>query len=197
MVWEYLKYSFVFIENGVIICNKNETHKPLIELLYESKKRTGGDDIKELHFDKCLNQYVCIYYKPEVRQNVLRRGTVTFHQTAYVPMEIDRTKIILENIDEMLEMDTVSLYAEYLCQDVIRTPPMPSPQQQHRQPNALRVERLNAGFVLIDLDSYYGCTYFPTHIYIYIPILYAINSTPPIRYRTSHDETSRTKYSPK
>jgi hypothetical protein len=129
-------------DNGILICNKTEHHKNLIELLFESKKRTGGDDIKELHFNKSLNQYLVIYYKAETIKNVLKRGSASFDNTVYLPMEIDRTKIILENVDDRLEMDTLCLYADYLFQDV-----------KHLVP---KIERLKSGFVLVDLGYDYG-----------------------------------------
>lgn len=134
-------------ENGVLICNKSEQHRALIELLYESKKRTGGEDIKELHFDKSLNQYLCIYYRPETRRTVIRNGPVAFNQNVFLPMEIDRSKIILENVDERLELDVVSLYAEYLFQDVSR---------RACDQGGPRCERLRSGFVLVNLDNDYG-----------------------------------------
>lgn len=139
-------------DNGVLICNKSDQHRALIELLYESKKRTGGEDIKELHFDKSLNQYLCIYYRPETSRNVIRNGPVTFNQNVFVPMEIDRSKIILENVDETLELDVISLYAEYLFQDVSRG--------RACDQGGPRVERLRSGFVMVDLDHSYGIKLF-------------------------------------
>lgn len=145
--------------------------------MYESRKRTGGDDIKELHFDRSLNQYLCIYYKPETCKNVLKHGPVTFHQTVFLPMQIDRTKIILENVDEALEMDTVSLYADYLFQDMIRNGP------------TLKVERLKSGFILIDLDCSYGLivVYLSGLLVIYTLYYFVF------RYRAAQGETPKTQ----
>lgn len=148
-------------ENGVLICNKNEQYRGLIELLYESKKRTGGEDIKELHFDKALNQYICIYSRPETSRGVLTRGAITFNQTVFSPMEIDRSKIMLENVDETLELDVVSLYAEYLfqpdrrrlCSDPAAATASPTPTGSVCSP---KVERLRSGFVLVDLEVTFG-----------------------------------------
>lgn len=145
-----------------MICNKNEHHRGLIELLYESKKRTGGEDIKELYFDKSLNQYLCIYSRSETARNVILKGAVTFNQTTFAAIEIDRTKMILENVDETLELDVVSLYAEYLFQDAIqgarRTSTDTASAANAGATNVVgpKVERLRSGFVLVELEISYG-----------------------------------------
>lgn len=41
-----------------------------------------------------------------------------FNSESYVPKQIDKSKLILENIDDKLEKDILDLYADSLLQDV-------------------------------------------------------------------------------
>lgn len=59
-----------------------------------------------------------------------------------MPMPIDRTKVILENIDDSLKDDTLYMYADYLFQDTIKSD--------------IKITHLKPGFVLIDIGNEYG-----------------------------------------
>ena len=50
-----------------MVCGKNETYRGLIELLFESNKRSGGGEIEIIDFNKNLSQYLIVYTKLESR----------------------------------------------------------------------------------------------------------------------------------
>lgn len=108
-------------------------------MLFENKKRTGGEDMLEFYWDKSLNQYVIVYKDKNsifltslkifvliyllslhlllVVEDVLSHGNITYNNEQFLPLRIDKTKFIIENMDQRLEKDILYLYVENLLQD--------------------------------------------------------------------------------
>ncbi|CAF1097254.1 unnamed protein product, partial [Brachionus calyciflorus] len=106
------------LDNCLIIANKLEIHRDLIELLYESKKRTGGGDIKHMIYDQFLKQYIVFFECSKTVEDVLNFGDIQFSNQLYQAFKIDKKRIILEDCDCDLKKDVLNLYIDYLFEDI-------------------------------------------------------------------------------
>ena len=48
----------------------------------------------------------------------MNHESISYNNELFIPFRVDKTKFIIENLDEKLEKDILNLYAENLIQDV-------------------------------------------------------------------------------
>ncbi|RMZ93130.1 E3 ubiquitin- ligase SDIR1-like isoform X1 [Brachionus plicatilis] len=123
----------------LIVPNKSEKHRGYVELLFESNKRTGGDEIDDLIYDAILKQFIIIFKNQKTTDGVLAFGDVNFQNELYKAFRVDRKKFILENIDSNLQNDVINLYIDYLLEAIGKA--------------EFQMQHIKTGFVLIECSQ--------------------------------------------
>ncbi len=67
---------------------------------------------------------------------------VRYNNEVFYPMKIDKTRLIIENIDDNLENDTLNLYADNLLRDI--------------EDVEFNIEKFRAGYLMISINKSYG-----------------------------------------
>ena len=72
----------------------------------------------------------------------MAKEQIIYNSEKFIPMRLEKTKFIIENIDETLEKDILILYAENLLQD--------------NQNSKCSVDHLNGNFFIVNCDKHIG-----------------------------------------
>ena len=77
----------------------------------------------------------------------MKKEQIIYNSEKFIPMRIEKTKFIVENMDEQLEKDILILYAESLLQD--------------NQDFKCSVDHLYGNFFIVNCDKQIGkCLFF-------------------------------------
>jgi hypothetical protein len=69
-------------------------------------------------------------------------GQIKYNNEVFYPMKVDKTRIIIENIDENLENDILMLYTDNLMRDI--------------EGVEFNIEKIRTGYLMITLNKSYG-----------------------------------------
>ena len=68
-----------------------------------------------------------------------------YNNEVFYPMKIDKTRVIIENIDENLDNDILMLYTDNLLRDI--------------EDVEFNIEKLRVGYLMISINKSYGKFY--------------------------------------